>query len=327
MKTRSKRTLATFALSGSLLLGSLAILPQPTQAVEGGDACQELLSPMNDNLRALLNEIGEIDSQVADVEGRIAKLENDYAALQKENEKLLQTILDLMADEDRLDRSATDLDALLSSGTLSEFWSKQERQEIVTSELDEQFEEFLKNAEEMEAALSEAKKERQDLLELKGQLEIRKSTLEAQETAKRAAEQLNVEECEAAQEASAKTEAEAIVQPPSNDSGGDDGGGSVSPIGNRPGNPYPYGQCTWYVYEATGRGQNGNAGTWGATSSTPGVGKIMIWRSGEQGAWGAGHVGVVVDVSGNNVTIQHMNWGGALGQVTTGTFRSTGKFY
>lgn len=102
---------------------------------------------------------------------------------------------------------------------------------------------------------------------------------------------------------------------------------AVSAAPSVSGNIYPYGQCTWYAFSVTGRGQNGNAGTWRPSSSTPAVGKIMIWRPGQQGASGAGHVGVVIAVNGNSITIRHMNWGGGFGQVTTGTFQSTGLFY
>lgn len=48
----------------------------------------------------------------------------------------------------------------------------------------------------------------------------------------------------------------------------------------------------------------------------------MIFYPGEQGASGAGHVGVVVGIHGGMISLAHCNWGG--GQTT---FRSTGKFW
>lgn len=80
--------------------------------------------------------------------------------------------------------------------------------------------------------------------------------------------------------------------------------------------------CVACVKAMTGRSQNGNAGTWKASSSTPSIGAIMIWRPGQQGAGSAGHVGVVVGIHGNKVSVKHCNWGG--GQTE---FYSTGLFW
>lgn len=82
------------------------------------------------------------------------------------------------------------------------------------------------------------------------------------------------------------------------------------------------GNCVVCVKAMTGRSQGGNAGTWRPTSSVPWIGAIMIFRPGEQGASGAGHVGVVVGIHGNKISVAHCNWGG--GQTE---FYSTGKFF
>ena len=84
----------------------------------------------------------------------------------------------------------------------------------------------------------------------------------------------------------------------------------------------PGNNCVACVRAMTGRSQNGNAGTWRASHSTPRVGDIMIWRPGQQGAGSAGHVGVVVGIKGNKVIVRHCNWGG--GQTE---FYSTGLFW
>lgn len=78
--------------------------------------------------------------------------------------------------------------------------------------------------------------------------------------------------------------------------------------------------CVACVKAMTGRGQNGNAGSWRATSSTPAVGKIMIFRPGQQGASSAGHVGLVVGVHGNKVSLRHCNWPGQTEFYSTGLF-------
>lgn len=84
----------------------------------------------------------------------------------------------------------------------------------------------------------------------------------------------------------------------------------------------PGSNCVACVKAMTGRSQNGNAGTWKASHSTPQVGDIMIWRPGQQGAGSAGHVGVVRGIKNGKVQIAHCNWGG--GQTE---FYSTGLFW
>lgn len=80
--------------------------------------------------------------------------------------------------------------------------------------------------------------------------------------------------------------------------------------------------CVECVRRLTGRSQNGNAGTWRASTSTPYVGAIMIFYGGEQGASSLGHVAVVVGINGDGtINVAHCNWQGQT------RFRSTGKFW
>lgn len=79
--------------------------------------------------------------------------------------------------------------------------------------------------------------------------------------------------------------------------------------------------CVACVRAMTGRGQNGNAGSWRASSSVPYIGAIMIFYPGEQGASGAGHVGVVVGIHGGMISLAHCNFPGQT------EFYSTGKFF
>lgn len=79
--------------------------------------------------------------------------------------------------------------------------------------------------------------------------------------------------------------------------------------------------CVACVKAKTGRGQNGNAGTWTPSHSTPQIGDIMIWRPGQMGAGSAGHVGVVTGVNPDGtVNIAHCNWPGQTRFASTGLF-------
>ncbi|BAK59422.1 CHAP domain-containing protein [Lactococcus garvieae] len=103
------------------------------------------------------------------------------------------------------------------------------------------------------------------------------------------------------------------------------GSGSTSTPGSSLSNPYPWGQCTWGVWEYFGGSiptYAGNAGDWVVyANSVPAVGTIAVFPPGNQGAGGVGHVAVVTAVNGNKLTVSETNFsgpnGGGLGIRTT----------
>lgn len=103
------------------------------------------------------------------------------------------------------------------------------------------------------------------------------------------------------------------------------GSGSSSTPGTSLSNPYPWGQCTWGVWEYFGGSiptYAGNAGNWVVyANSGPAVGTIAVFPPGNQGAGGVGHVAVVTAVNGDKLTVSETNFsgpnGGGLGIRTT----------
>lgn len=103
------------------------------------------------------------------------------------------------------------------------------------------------------------------------------------------------------------------------------GSGSSSTPGSSLSNPYPWGQCTWGVWEYFGGNiptYAGNAADWATyANSGPAVGTIAVFPPGNQGAGGFGHVAVVTAVNGDKLTISETNFsgpnGGGLGIRTT----------
>lgn len=99
------------------------------------------------------------------------------------------------------------------------------------------------------------------------------------------------------------------------------------------GNPYPYGQCTWWADERYHElhgvyvpwTSNSDAWLWTTraqqfgwhVSNTPSVGDILDLQPNVQGAYNLGHVAVVEQVLSNNEVIaSSMNWGADPLQVT-----------
>lgn len=80
--------------------------------------------------------------------------------------------------------------------------------------------------------------------------------------------------------------------------------------------------CVTFVCSISSLCQQGNAGTWGANSSVPSIGAVMIFRPGQQGAGSAGHVGIVTGINPDgSINLAHANWPGQT------VFSSTGNFY
>ena len=310
----------------------LSVVTAPTaSAVESSGTLAEANAAMDANLGSLNTQATDLGGQIGEVNATISKLEAEHAALvpvlSQKRELLKQTIR-----EGYIAGTPSGLEVLASNKSFSGAVNQKQYRDELSSKTKKVSDDLTAVQEQLAAKLAEAAQKRDGLVALKGQLDEKIATAQAQAAAKAQLAlitQNKEEEYQKLRADQASVETAAMVAGPSASPSA--GRPSQAPSGGNPGfsgrsNPYPYGQCTWYVYDQTGRGQNGNAGTWRATSSTPGVGKIMIWGAGEQGAGSAGHVGVVIGVSGGNVTIRHMNWNG-WGVVSTGNFRSTGKFF
>lgn len=87
------------------------------------------------------------------------------------------------------------------------------------------------------------------------------------------------------------------------------------------GDPFPWGQCTWYCWarlQQLGLSTNiplGNAETWDdggwAVSSQPQKHHVVVFAAGQAGAGGVGHVGIVEDVKADgSILISEANFAG-----------------
>lgn len=123
------------------------------------------------------------------------------------------------------------------------------------------------------------------------------------------------------------------------------GGSSSSNPGFRSGdsgkNAYPYGQCTWYVYERRHQlglpvgSFFGNGGQWANSAraygyrvdQTPSVGAVIVFAPGQDGADPVyGHVAIVEAIYGNRILISESNVRG-LGVTSYRTLYAPGHWF
>lgn len=339
-KNKKKITGVSLLLSGSLLASALSISPVTTvstaSAVES-DSLAKAVAGMQSNLETLNREAAELSQQSQEVTATIAALQAEHAALVPVLEAKRGLLKESVKDA-YITGEPSALEVLATNETFSGVMGQQNYREQIGAKTKQAGDEVAATQKALTEKLTAAQEKEASLASMQGQMQGRLAAATAQvQSQQTLLEATRGEEAEylRIKDASARAELEAITSnnmaspTPNPRMGGSKSApsaGSVSAV--RGSNPYPFGQCTWYIFNRQGRGQMGNAGTWGSTSSAPAPGKVMIWRPGQMGAGGAGHVGVVESVNANGtVNVTHMNWNGAWGVVTSGTFASTGLFY
>lgn len=322
--------------SRPLLLSTIilltAVLPAAaptTQADEQPATLAGANAAIDANLSSLNKQSGDLQGQIGEVNGVIAQLTSDIAALEPQIAEKTQLLREAIR-QSYVAGDPSSVEVLASNDTFSGVVGQQHYRDEISSKSQSAARELSTVKKQKDDKLADAQKKRDGLLALKGQLDEKISTAQAQEQAKKALAEVTQGKEEEYQKLLAAQRAQEATAVANANSPSPSPRVSAQPVpfsGGRGGNPYPWGQCTWYVYDQTGRGQNGNAGSWRGNSSTPRVGGIMIWRPGQGGASGAGHVGIVIGISGNTVRIRHMNWGGGPGVVTVSDHASTGQFW
>lgn len=318
MTSCSRRTLTALAAATTILTAVVAA-PSTGSAEESVKA--QTLAKIDANLGSLEDQAGELGGQISDVSGDIEKLQKEYNALVpklRQKERLLEDTI----RESYIAGEPSSVEIIASNRTFSGAVSQSHYSEEIQIKTERASRELAAIKDQLDEKLAAAKEKRQGLLSLKGQLDERIATANAQEQARELAEAMSEAQLKKAQQENEKSQAAAIADAPSAaPSAPSQGGGGGMVRGN---NPYTPGQCTWYVYNQTGRGQRGNAGQWPGGSSF-GIGRILIMPPGVGGASGAGHVGIIVGSSSRGITIRDMNWAGPF-VVTTHTVPRSGSY-
>lgn len=332
-KTKQKRTVTgiTFIIF-SLLAGLVPVAPKEAAATPApNETLSGAVARMDSNLASLNSQAADIDKQSVTVASEVTQLQNEYNALVPVLDQK-QSLLKRSIRDTYVTGQPSTLQIVASNKTFSGVLGQQNYREQIGAKTKKAAEELADTKKQVAEKLEAAKQKQEGLVALKSQLDEKITTAQSQIEAKQALQEATQGKEEEYQKIVAQSQAEnaealtsAAVSPspvarsvvtgtPSPTSAPTRTSYSSSYSGGN--NPYPYGQCTWYVYNQTGRGQQGNAGTWSGASSG-GVGMILIMPAGVNGAGYAGHVGVIVGMSATSITIRDMNWSGGPGVVMT----------
>jgi surface antigen len=322
---RFSKSLAVTSIVATLAVTAIPVAPAPVAvAAEQPQTLAAANAAIDSNLDSLNRQAGELGSQVSEVNGLISKLEAERAALLPEKEHK-QAVVRETAKQAYMAGESSSVEVVASNSTLSGSVSQQQYRDKISEKTQAAVKDLAETEKKIAANLEEANKKRDGLVALQSDLQVKIDTAQAQAEAKAALAQAAKNEAEfQALKQRQEQESLAVVpssapSPSSKPASGGNGGGMV-----RGNNPYTPGQCTWYVYNQTGRGQMGNAGQWPGGGSR-GVGSILIMPPGVGGAGGVGHVGVIVGFSGSGITIRDMNWAGPF-VVTTHTVPNSGSY-
>lgn len=329
MSTESKRfnRIIVSALAATSLIAAsvLAVNPVPAQAADSAAqpaTLAEANAGIDGNISSLNQQASSLQGQIGETDGQIAQLEAEQTALRAKLEQkkalLRQTVHDAYIAGD-----PSSVEILASNQSFSGVVGQQHYRDQVSEKTGNAAKEVKATEQQISEKVADAQKKRDGLTAMKGDLDQKIATAQAQEQAKQAlAEATQNKEAEYQKLVKqGQQEQVAAVAAPKPAGGGGGGGGIV-----RGNNPYTPGQCTWYVFNQTGRGQMGNAGQWSGGGSLA-VGNILIMPPGVNGSGGVGHVGVIVSFSSSSITIRDMNWAGPFVVTTHSVPRSSAYRY
>lgn len=323
---RFAKSLAVTSIATTLAVTALPVAPASVAvAAEQPQTLAAANAAIDSNLDSLNRQAGELNGQVSEVNGLISQLEAERAALIPEKEQK-QAVVRETAKQAYMAGNPSSVEVVASNTTLSGSVSQQQYRDKIGEKTQAAVKDLAETEQKIAANLDEANKKKEGLVALQGDLQVKIDTANAQAEAKaqlaaaaQTEAQYQVLKQRQQEESLAVVPSSAPSSAPSKPSGGTGGSGIV-----RGNNPYTPGQCTWYVFNQTGRGQMGNAGQWAGGGSRA-VGSILIMPPGVGGAGGVGHVGVIVGFSGSGITIRDMNWAGPF-IVTTHTVPNSGSY-
>lgn len=302
----------------SLLAASLAItspasaqaensVAAPATLAEANAAIDGTISSMNQQASSLQGQISETDGQIATLETEQNELK---VKLEAKKGLLRQTVRDAYVAGD-----PSSVEVIASNQSFSGVVGQQHYRDQVSSKTGKAAEEVRKTEQQIEGKVADAKKKRDGLTAMKGQLDGKIAAAQAQEQAKAALAQQTLNDERLYQEVKKQQAAQTVtaaVTPRNTGSGFSSGGGSAAGLTGSIGYARPGGNC---VNEpGINNPRNGNPINWPVTSSTPRIGATALWTY--------NHTGVVTGIwSNGDVEVRHQNYTGSQTRFPRGAFR------
>ncbi len=295
----------------SLLVTSLAVV-NPGQALAADASNPETLAEANAQIDGTISSMNQqassLQGQISETDGQISKLEEEQAAL-KEKLKAKKGLLKQTLRDAYVAGEPSSVEVVASNQSFSGVVGQQHYRDQVSEKTGKAAKEVEDTQKQIDEKVSDAKKKRDGLTAMKGQLDGKIAAAKAQEQAKAALAEQTLGQEKLYQEVKREkaTRTVAAATPTYTSSGGSGytpggGGCGVPGLNGCIGYAKPGGNC---VNEpGVNNPRNGNPINWPVTSSTPWVGATALWTY--------NHTGVVTGIwSNGDIEVRHQNyWGG-----------------
>jgi peptidoglycan hydrolase CwlO-like protein len=295
----------------SMLVSSLAITAptvaqaadtsQPGTLAEANAQIDGTISSMNQQASSLQGQIGATDTQIAQLETEQNELKTK---LEEKKGLLKQTLRDAYVAGD-----PSSVEVLASNQSFSGVVGQQHYRDQVSSKTGKAAKEVRETQKQIDQKVADAKKKRDGLTAMKGQLDSKIAAAQAQEQAKAALAEQTLGQEKLYQEMKKQQAAQTItaaVPAPRNSGGGSGyvaggGGCGIPGLNGCLGYAKPGGNC---VNEpGVNNPHFGNPIDWPVTSGSPSIGATALWTF--------NHTGVVTGIwSDGWIEVRHQNWSG-----------------
>ncbi len=306
-KRLSRTAISAFGIT-SLVTASL-LVTTPTSALAADSPAQpatlgEANAAIDGTISSLNQQAASLQGQIGETDGQIAQLETEQAALRQklelEKELLRQTVREAYVAGD-----PSSVEVIASNQSFSGVVGQQHYRDQVSEKTGNAAQEVRNTEQQIGQKVADAKQKRDGLAAMKGQLDQKIATEQAQEQAKAALAEATLGQEKLYQDLKNQQAAQTIVavapKGPAGGDGGYTGGGGAAGLTGSIGYARAGGNC---VNEpGVNNPGYGNPIDWPVTSGSPSIGATALWTF--------NHTGVVTGIwSNGDVEVRHQNWWG-----------------
>ncbi|MSU76266.1 CHAP domain-containing protein [Patescibacteria group bacterium] len=319
-KTTSRRfrNIVSALGASALLITSVAASAVPT-AMAADQAASGTLADANASIDGTLGSLNQqassLSGQIESVNGQIAQNESEQAALVPILEQK-KALLRETVRQSYITGEPSSVEVVASNKSFSGVVGQQHYRDRVSEKTSHAAQEVKEVQKQIAGKISESKKKRDGLTAMKGDLDQKITSVQAQEQAKAALAEATLGQEKLYQEMknqqAAQTITTTVAKAPTGGSGYSAGGGSAAGLMGSIGYARPGGNC---VNEpGVNNPRNGNPIDWPATSRTPRIGATALWTY--------NHTGVVTGIwSNGDIEVRHQNFTGGQHRFPRSAFR------